>query len=169
MNVTHVPPDDSLDHYALAYVMRRVWVEASWGFGAVLAASGIAYAATCLLFGVDPETGVIMTGLGLVLAGVGWVASAAQRFTRRPPKPARSTRRAEESIQLNHWAAAGSIILMLIIIVALAVNIPAGLAPEIVPVLVLLASWACGYAALLMRIRALLISRRERYLRWLQG
>ncbi|MET0886073.1 MAG: hypothetical protein ABWX92_06445 [Mycetocola sp.] len=162
-------PEPSLDNYALAYAQRRVWVFGSWWYGIILATSGAMYALASALMGSDPETGVIMAILGLVIAGVGWVVSAPKRFTRKQPKPAMDVNRAEQSIRINRGIVLVSNVVMLAGIVVLAWIMKPEAATEGVPVLAMLAVWAPMCGVLGLRARTLLIERQPRYLTWLDA
>jgi hypothetical protein len=157
------------DNYALGYAQRRSWVMWSWMYGGLLAASGAAYVLAALAAGGDPETGAVMTFLGLSLAAIGWLSSAPQRFSRKLPRPAMDLARAEQAIRTNKGAVIGSNILMAVLILVLAFGSPRGLAPDIVPVLAMLSVWAPLTGAGVLRTTRLLVERGPRYERWLQG
>ncbi|MET4144062.1 hypothetical protein [Arthrobacter sp. UYCo732] len=159
--------EPATDNYALAYAHRRTWVMASWGYGALLAASGAAYVLTSALTGNDPEIGVVMFILGAAIAALGWLASAPQRFTRKIPKPAMDVARAEQAIRINKGVVIVSNVVMALLILGAAFGTPRGLAPDVLPILASLAVFAPLLGVIIHRTTRLLKERGARYDRWL--
>lgn len=155
------------DNYALAYSQRRAWVLGSWSYGAIMAVSGAAYVLASAVTGNGPETGVIMAFLGAALAGLGWLASAPKRFTRKLPKPAMDVRRAEQAIRTNKPAVIVSNVLMAVILLAATFLAPRGMAPDVIPVTAMLSVWAPLVGALMLRASKLLVERGTIYEGWL--
>ena len=137
-----VRPEPTADNYALAHAQRRTWVLASWMYGAIIAASGAAYVLASAVTGNDREIGIGMTIVGAAIAGLGWLASAPKRFTRKIPKPAMDVPRAEQAIRINKGVVVSSNIAMAVIILALAVFAPRGTAPDFIPILAALSGCA---------------------------
>lgn len=155
------------DNYALGYAQRCAWIFGSWWYGAILAASGAAYVLASTVTGHHPGTGTVMAVLGLAIAGLGWLASAPKRFTRKRPKPALDVHRAEQAIRINPGIAIGSNALMIVILVTLAFATPRGTAPDVVPILVMMSVFAPMAGIALLRVRAFLVNRQARYAHWL--
>ena len=157
------------DNYALGYAQRRSWILGSWSYGAILAASGFAYVVASALTGNDPELGISMAVLGVAAAGLGWLASAPKRFSRKLPKPAVDVWRAERAIRTNKPAVIISNILMPVIALAMTFLTPRGTAPDVIPITAMLLAWPAAVGALLLRISKLLEERQAIYERWLQN
>ncbi len=133
--------DAGYDNYALGQAQRRSWVLGSWSYGAIMAASGIAYVLASALTGNDPETGVVMAVLGGAVAGIGWLASAPKRFSRKFPKPSMDVWRAEQAIRTNKCAVIVANVLMPVIVLAITFLAPRGMAPDVIPITAMLAVW----------------------------
>jgi drug/metabolite transporter (DMT)-like permease len=160
-------PEPTADNYALAYAQRRSWIMWSWLYGAILAAAGAVYAIVSQMVGEDSETGVIMALLGLAFAALGWLASAAKRFSRKIPKPAMDLARAEQAIRINRPVVIVSNIVMAVLILAAAFGTPKGLSPESLPVLAMLSVVAPLLGIGMVRTKKLLVERGSRYDLWL--
>ncbi|MGX9900900.1 hypothetical protein ACW0JT_15390 [Arthrobacter sp. SA17] len=159
----------TFDNYALAYAQRRSWVVGSWSYGAIIAASGAAYVLASAVTGNDPETGVFMTVLGGAIAGLGWLASAPKRFSRKIPKPSMDVWRAEQAIRINKPTVIVSNVLGVVIVLVITFLTPRGLAPDVIPITALVAVWAPLLGALMLRVTKLLVERGAIYDRWLQS
>lgn len=156
-----------MDNYALGHAQRCAWIFGAWWYGTILAVSGTAYAVTSTMTGHNPETGIIMAILGLAVAGLGWLASAPKRFTRTLPKPAMDVNRAEQGIRITPGIVIVSNTVMIVILVTLAFATPRGTAPDVVPILAMLAVFAPMVGVVQMRTRTMLVERNARYVQWL--
>jgi hypothetical protein len=153
---------------ALGHAHRRNRVFLFWWMGMVFAIPGLAYAAAEAATGQSPETGLLTAALGLVLSGVGWLASIGPRFTRKPPRPATDFARTDWEIRIAPGVAAGAPIAMLAILVALVTLTPKGTSPEVLPILSALAVFPLPISAALLYSRRHLLTRREElYALWL--
>jgi hypothetical protein len=159
----------TIDNYALAFAQRRSWVLGSWSYGAILAVSGTAYVLASAVTGNDPEIGVFMTVLGGAVAGLGWLASAPKRFSRKLPKPAMDVWRAEQAIRINKPAAIFANVLMVGIVLAITFLAPRGMAPDVIPITAMLSVWAPLVGTLMLQVSKLLAGRQDIYKRWLQS
>ncbi len=108
-----------------------------------------------------------MAGVGAVLAGIGWLATAGLRFTRKDPKPLDNAKDMESSATIN--VVAMWIILGLVWAACLALFLfsPRGREPDAA---VLLPSFMAFPAVLLggvLHIRGIVRRREELYAAWL--
>ncbi len=153
--------------HALGYAHRRARVFMFWWMGLVFAIPGAAYAVALAATGQSPEDGLALTGLGLGLSGVGWLAAIGPRFTRTDPKPADDLARTEQNIRINPGVAIGLVAVMLLIVIALMLATPRGTSPEALPVLAALAAFPLPVAAALLYSRHLHVNRERLYAAWL--
>ena len=152
---------------ALGYAHRRARVFFFWWMGIVFVLPGAAQALAQSATGQSPEDGLILVGLGLFMSGVGWLATIAPRFTRKPPRPATDFARTEQSIRFAPGVAFGSTAMMLAIVVACMVLLPRGMSPEVLPLLAFLAAWPLAVGAGLLYSRHLHAQRERLFKQWL--
>ena len=134
-----------------------------------MAAGGIAYVVASALTSNDPEIGIFMAVLGGGIAGLGWLASAPKRFSRKLPKPAMDVWRAEQAIRTNKPAVIIANALVVPMVLAITFLAPRGMAPDVIPITALLAVWPPLVGALMLRVSKLLVERQSIYERWLQN
>ncbi len=153
---------------ALGYAQRRSWIFYAWWYPAVLAIAGTAQAGTSLLVGGDPELGTVLVIIGAVLSGVGWVATAAPRFTRKAARPATDIPRVDQGIRITPGIIWTLLAGTAAIVLALVLFTPKGSSAEALPLLSLPVSFAAGIAAGLGYTRKLMMHSESIYARWLQ-
>lgn len=158
---------EQFQRLALGYARRRTYLVAALLGGWCVAASGAVWALTALLMGITPASGLIMIGVGAVLAGLGWLATAGLRFSRRDPKPLDSAKDMESNTRLNVLAMWTLLLLVVAACLALVFFSPRGRESDAV---VLLPSFIAFPAALLggiTYIRSMVLRRDALFAAWL--
>lgn len=155
------------EQLALGHARRRILLVAALLGGLCVAGSGAAWAVASGLLGGSVESGLVMVGVGAVLAGVGWLATLGLRFTRRDPKPLNNAKNMESSATIN--VVAMWIILGLVWVACLALFLfsPHGREPDAA---VLLPSFMAFPAVLLggvLYIRGIVRRRKDLFATWL--
>jgi hypothetical protein len=153
---------------ALGYAHRRARVFWFWWMGMIFALPGAAQAAVLAATGQNPENGLILVALGLAWSGIGWLAAARPRFTRRDPRPAHDVNRTEQYIRIVPNSAIAMVVIMLAFVAALSFLTPKGLSPEALPVLAFLAAFPVPIAAGMLYSRQLHRERERLYTSWLE-
>ena len=153
--------------YALGYAHRRARVFWFWWMGMVFALPGVAQSAALAATGQNPENGLVLTGLGLGISGVGWLIAIGPRFTRTSPRPAGDVARAEQYVRIVPGVAIASVLAMFVIVTALMFATPRGTSPEVLPILAFLASFPLPVAAGMLYSRHLHRDRDRLYAAWL--
>jgi hypothetical protein len=153
---------------ALGYAHRRARVFWFWWMGMVFAVPGLAQAAVLAATGQNPENGLILVAIGLALSGIGWLAAARSRFTRRDPRPADDVNRTEQYIRIVPNSAIAMVVIMLAFVAALSFLAPKGLSPEALPVSAFLAAFPLPVAAGMLYSRQLHRERERLYTSWLE-
>ena len=153
---------------AFGFGQRRSWVFSAWWYPAVLALAGALYAGLASMLGQSAETGIFMAILGGAFAAVGWICTAAPRFTRKPPKPASDIPRVEQGIRTTPTMIRTLLIASGLGIGALLLFTPNGAVPEVLPVLGILVAMPLGTAAGLAHTRQLMTNSPRLYARWLE-
>lgn len=146
---------------ALGHAHRRVRVFLFWWLGIIIAFPGAVYSAVQVATGQDPETGLGITVVGLVVSAVGWLAGLGMRYTKKMPRPASDVSRVEREIRVAKGAAITIPVLMLVIVIALMTLAPNGTSPGVLPVLGFLAAFPFPIAGALLYSRLHLLARRE--------
>ncbi|MDQ1059553.1 hypothetical protein QFZ23_003454 [Arthrobacter globiformis] len=153
--------------YALGYAHRCARVFWFWWMGMVFALPGVAQAGALAATGQNPENGLILTCLGLVISGVGWLIAIGPRFTRSSPRPAEDVARAEQYVRIVPGVAIASVVAMFLIVGALMFATPRGTSPAVLPILAFLASFPLPVAAGMLYSRYLHRDRDRLYTAWL--
>lgn len=153
---------------AFGYGQRRSWVFSAWWYPATLAISGAVHAGLAMLLGQSAEIGIVMAILGGVFAAAGWAATAAPRFTRKPPKPASDIPLVEQGIRITPGMIWTVLIASTLGIGALVLLTPKGGSPETLPMLGMLMAVPLGIAAGLAYTGWLMKNSAELYARWLE-
>lgn len=161
------PGNDDSNNHALGYAHRRARVFWFWWMGMVFAIPGVAQTAALAATGQSPENGLVLTGLGLVIAGAGWLLAIGPRFTRTPPQPADDVARAEQYIRIVPGAAVTSVVATLVIVATLMLATPRGTSPAVLPILAFLASFPLPVVAGMLYSRYLHRDRDRLYAAWL--
>lgn len=159
---------DHTSAYALGHAHRRARIFQSWMYGMILALPGAAYAVVALIVGESPETGVIMGALGLGLSGVGWLATVRSRFSRKCPRQASDFPRADQAVRIGPMIAITGAVATWAACLALALLTPRGMAPDVVPILAMMAGFPVGFGLMVMGTRPLIRDRDQLFQRWLE-
>ena len=159
--------DGDFEQRAVGFGQRRVVLVAGLLGGLCIAGAGIGWAAGSAAVGRSMESGIMMAGAGLVLTGLGWLATAWLRFTRKPPKPLPRGERAAAGTRSSingGWAVLGVILAGCAAIVLFA---PRGREPEVLALLPMVAAIPAVVLLGLFRIQSIMRRRDELYGRWL--
>lgn len=161
------PGPEQFAQLALGHARRRILLVAALLGGLCVAGSGAAWAVTSLLMGGSAESGLVMLGVGAVLAGVGWLATMGLRFTRKDPKPMDNAKDMESNASINVIAMWTLLGLVWAACLALLLFSPRGREPDAA---VLLPSFMAFPAVLLagvLHIRGTVRRREEIFTAWL--
>ncbi|WP_457963067.1 hypothetical protein M1E17_16495 [Arthrobacter sp. D1-29] len=152
---------------ALGHAHRRARVFWFWWMGMIFAIPGVAQAATLAATDQSPEDGLVLTGLGLLISAVGWLAAIAPRFTRAAPSPAGDVARTARYVRLAPGVFISVVAAMLVIVVIFMAVTPRGTSPEVLPIMAFLAAFPLPIGAGMLYSRHLHLNRDRLYAQWL--
>ena len=171
MNTSQLPyaaPElASFEDSAVGYYRRRGWQVVFTLPGLAIAGAGATWALVSAALQENIESGLIMTGLGLAMAAIGWLATAPTRFTRKPPTPIRWTEEMDKAAW--GWPLALGIVTALVIAggAALVLFAPLGREPGRIALVASLAAYPASIWGGLSYISYLRRHRNDLYARWL--
>lgn len=165
-NQGHTDPDE-FERMALGFGQRRTVLVASVLGGLCIAGAGLGWLLGLGVSGQPLGPGLAMTGVGLVLAGIGWLASVGARFTHKLPKPLSGSEKVSAAAQNRVRSGWIALIVVLLGCVAIVLFTPRGKEPDVVAALPMIVAFPAVFILGLMRIRRILMNRKELYTVWL--
>ncbi len=166
VKATH-PDGDDFDELALGFGQRRVLLLAATLGGFTIAGAGLGWMLGAALVDQPVNSGLIMIGVGLVLAGVGWLVTVGLRFTRKLPEPLRNGHKSAPSTRnsvAGGWVTLG---LVLAGVLAILLFAPRGREPDVVALLPMIVAIPVVLLLGFHRIRHIMANRNELYTNWL--
>ncbi|MBP2413523.1 hypothetical protein JOF48_002322 [Arthrobacter stackebrandtii] len=155
------------DRLALGYAQRRVVLVAALLGGLCITVAGATWALSSAALGEPPGNGLTMALVGLGATALGWLATAGLRFTGKEPKTVDGNARADRmsgNRVISGWIAFGLVFAACLAAFFLA---PRGQEPDVVALLLMMASFPVVLLLGFYRIRWIMRSRSELYARWL--
>ncbi|WP_147441022.1 hypothetical protein [Mycetocola zhadangensis] len=171
MNTSQLPyaaPElASFEDSAVGYLKRRSFLVVFTLPGLVIAGAGATWVLISAALRENIESGLIMTGMGLAMAAIGWLATLPMRFSRKPPTPIRWTEEMERWAW--GWPLALGIVTALVIAggAALVLFAPLGREPGRIALVASIAAYPASMWVGLLYIKHLRLRRNENYARWL--
>lgn len=166
VKATH-PDGGDFDQLAVGFGQRRVFLLAAMLGGLTITGAGLGWMLGAALVDQPLNSGLIMAGVGLVLAGIGWLATAGVRFTRKLPKPPPNNQMPATGTSngvIGGWVTSGLVLAGVIAIVLFA---PRGREPDVVALLPMIVAIPAVLLLGFYRIRHIMANRNEMYARWL--
>lgn len=163
-----VPTDIAdFEQHAVAFGHRRSLLVAGILGGLTISGAGIGWMLGAAAVAEPMGSGLIMTGVGLVLAGIGWLATVGVRFTRKLPKPV--TNRQTIARSTRNGVAGGWVTFILVLAGVLAVFLfaPRGKEPDVLALLPMVMAIPTVMLIGFYRISHIMRNRNELYTLWL--